>query len=79
MILSRAIMVPDLPTPALQWTTIGRCSGLTRSLKARTNLTRICGGSGTPKSGQVVKWKCLMVRTVSPRITRNSLMFQSWK
>ena len=31
-------MVPDLPTPALQWITMGRCSGLTRSRKARTNL-----------------------------------------
>ena len=33
-------MVPDLPTPALQWITMGRCSGLTRSRKARTNLRR---------------------------------------
>ena len=37
-ILSSAMKVPLLPTPALQCTTIGRCSGLTRSLKARTNL-----------------------------------------
>ena len=33
----------------------------------------------SPKSGQVVKWKCLMDRTVSPRIMRNSEMFQSGK
>ena len=94
-ILSMAIIVPDRPTPALQWATIGLCSGLTRSLNALTNLkrahynqqsrtkhhnphlTRVWGGSGTPKSGQVVKWKCLMVLTVSPRIIRNSLMSQS--
>ena len=37
-ILSSAMNVPDRPTPALQWTTIGLCSGLTRSLNARTNL-----------------------------------------
>ena len=60
-IRSKAMKVPLLPTPALQWsadqlrsrskfsktkvhsshlqwTTIGRCSGLTRSLNARTNL-----------------------------------------
>ena len=37
-ILSSAMKVPLLPTPALQCTTMGRCSGLTRSLKARTNL-----------------------------------------
>ena len=48
-------------------------------MPAASHLTSICGGSGTPKSGQVVKWKCRMVRTVSPRITRNSLMFQSGK
>jgi len=76
-IRSMAIMVPDLPTPALQWTTIGRCSGLTRSRNARTNLTNVWGGSGTPKSGQVVKWKCRMVLTVSPLIMRNSFISQS--
>ena len=37
-ILSMAIIVPDRPTPALQWATIGLCSGLTRSLNALTNL-----------------------------------------
>jgi hypothetical protein len=41
----------------LQWTTMGRWSGATRSLKARTNRTRVWGGLGTPKSGHVVKWK----------------------
>ncbi len=30
--------VPERPTPALQCTTMGRCSGLTRSRNARTNL-----------------------------------------
>jgi hypothetical protein len=43
------------------------------------HLTSVCGGSGTPKSGQVVKWKCRMVRTVSPRMIRNSDTFQSGK
>ena len=37
-ILSMAIIVPDRPTPALQWATMGLCSGLTRSLNALTNL-----------------------------------------
>lgn len=40
----------------LQCTTIGLLlSGETLSLNARTNLTKVTGGSGTPKSGQVVK------------------------
>jgi hypothetical protein len=66
---SRAIKVPDLPTPALQWTTMGRtrsCSGWTRSRNALTNLTKVWGGSGTPKSGHVVKWKCFIKRHWSP-------------
>lgn len=78
-ILSSAMKVPDLPTPAEQWTTIGRCSALTRSRNARTNRTRVWGGSGTPKSGHVVKWKCRIVRTVSPRMILNSETFQSGK
>ena len=41
-IRSMAIMVPLRPTPALQCATIGRCSGLTRSRNARTNLNRKC-------------------------------------
>jgi len=68
-IRSRAMKVPDRPTPALQWTTMGRTrssSGWTRSRNARTNLTRVWGGSGTPKSGHVVKWKCFIRRHVSP-------------
>lgn len=65
-ILSRVIKVPLRPTPALQWTTMGLWSGLTRSLKARTNLAKVWGGLGTPKSGQVVKWKCCITLFTSP-------------
>lgn len=50
----------------LQWTTIGLWSGGTLSLNALTNLTNVWGGFGTPKSGQVVKWKCLTTLWVSP-------------
>lgn len=47
----------------LQCTTIGLLeSGRTRSRNALTNFTRVTGGSGTPKSGHVVKWKCLTMR-----------------
>ena len=60
-ILSRAMKVPERPTPAEQWTTTGRCSGVTRSRKARTKRTRVCGGSGTPKSGQVQVWSLYSV------------------
>ena len=55
-ILSKAMKVPERPTPAEQCTIIGLLlSGEHRSLKALTNLTKVFGGSGTPKSGQVVK------------------------
>ena len=48
--------VPERPTPAEQWTIIGLLlSGVHRSRKARTNFTNVLGGSGTPKSGHVVK------------------------
>ena len=33
------------------------------NFKSRLYLTSVCGGSGTPKSGQVVKWKWRIVRT----------------
>ena len=56
-ILSRAMKVPLLPTPALQCTTMGRCSGLTRSLKARTNLRTSCSESLTGK--EVLPDECL--------------------
>lgn len=65
-ILSKVMKVPLRPTPALQWTTMGLWSGLTRSLNARTNLAKVCGGLGTPKSGQVVKWKCCITLFTSP-------------
>lgn len=65
-ILSRVMKVPLRPTPALQCTTMGLWSGLTRSLNARTNLARVWGGLGTPKSGQVVKWKCCITLFTSP-------------
>ncbi len=74
---SRAMKVPERPTPALQWTTIGLWSVETRSRKQRTKRISVVGGSGTPKSGHVVKWKCRMMRDDSPRHTRNSLIDQS--
>lgn len=63
---SSVIKVPDRPTPAEQWTTIGRWSGPTRSRNARTKRASVCGGFGTPKSGHVVKWKWRMMRCWSP-------------
>jgi hypothetical protein len=36
------------------------------SLTTRTNLISVCGLSGTPKSGQAVKWKCRICRVKSP-------------
>ncbi len=63
---SRAIKVPDRPTPALQWTTIGLWSVETRSRKDLTNRMSVVGGSGTPKSGHVLKWKWRMIRLDSP-------------
>lgn len=71
-IRSNAINVPDLPTPAEQCTTIGLLlSVVIRSRNDRTNLTNVFGGSGTPKSGHVVKWKCLTIRYWSPYVYRN--------
>jgi len=72
---SRAIKVPDRPTPALQWTTIGLWSVETRSRKDLTNRMSVVGGSGTPKSGHVLKWKWRMIRLDSPynEIKTNSL------
>lgn len=55
-ILSNAMNVPERPTPAEQWTTIGLFVSMEhRSRNALTNFTKVCGGSGTPKSGHVVK------------------------
>lgn len=76
-IRSNVMNVPDRPTPALQCTQIGRCSVPTRSRNALTNRTKVCGGFGTPKSGHVIKWKCLMMRCSLPRHIMNSVMAQS--
>lgn len=48
--------VPDLPMPALQWTTMGPCSGLSEpdSRTLNRKLRKEAGDSGTPKSGHVV-------------------------
>ena len=51
----------DTPTPYhthLQCTTIGAVLSLYSFLTCWTNFTREEGWVGTPKSGQVVKWKC---------------------
>lgn len=63
---SSTMNVPDRPTPALQWTSIGPHSLIIWSLTMRTNLIKLWGRSGTPKSGQAVKWKCLMGRVTLP-------------
>lgn len=48
--------VPDRPTPAEQCTIIGLLlSAVILSRNDRTNFTNVFGGSGTPKSGHVVK------------------------
>lgn len=52
--------------PYLQWTSIGPHSLIIWSLTMRTNLIKLWGRSGTPKSGQAVKWKCLMGRVTLP-------------
>lgn len=52
--------------PYLQWTSIGPHSLIIWSLTMRTNLIKLWGLSGTPKSGQAVKWKCLMGRVTLP-------------
>lgn len=64
---SRAMNVPDRPTPALQWTTIGLWASVeTRSRNDRTKRINVVGGSGTPKSGHVLKWKWRIILLDSP-------------
>ena len=63
-ITSMAIKVPVLPTPALQWITTGPWVGLVALRTRRTNLSMELASSGTPKSGQSVKWYWVISRTM---------------
>ena len=76
---SRAIKVPDRPTPALQWTTMGLWSVETRSRKDRTKRIKVVGGSGTPKSGHVLKWKWRIIRLESPWVFPTSHTMKSFE
>ena len=58
---------PVLPTPALQWVTMGPLSGVLSICILRMNCKNGAECSGTPWSGQAVNWNCFTsLRSVYP-------------